>query len=44
MYEFFERELKQYMTDDLDPLGRLIIECCLGHGRVDDYEKLIPSQ
>jgi hypothetical protein len=44
MYEFFERELKQYMTDDLDPLGRLIIECCLGHGSVDDYEKLIPSQ
>ncbi len=40
--EFFHRELSQYLSDDLDPLGRKIIECCLGNGSVEDYVALLP--
>jgi hypothetical protein len=40
--DFFKRELEQYLTEDLDPLGRQIIECCLNDGTVEDYVKLIP--
>ncbi len=40
--DFFKKELKKYLTDDLDPLGRQIIECCLNDGTLEDYNKLIP--
>ena len=40
--EFFHRELRQYLDDDLDPLGRKIIECCLANGNVDDYVAQLP--
>ncbi|MBP8214988.1 MAG: DUF4914 family protein [Propionivibrio sp.] len=40
--EFFHKELTQYLDDDLDPLGRKIIECCLANGSVDDYMTLLP--
>ena len=40
--DFFKTELKQYLTDDLLPLGREIIECCLNDGELDDYLKFIP--
>jgi hypothetical protein len=42
LYDFFRRELQQYLEDDLDTLGREIIECCLDGGSVDDYARLIP--
>ncbi len=36
---FFKRELAPYLDEsDLDPIGRRIIECCLGGGSVEDYE------
>ena len=35
--DFFKQELQKYLTDDLDPLGREIIECCMNDGTVDDY-------
>jgi len=41
--EFFEKHLKEYLVDDLEPLGRQIIQCCLDNGKVDDYEKLMNS-
>lgn len=44
LQEFFDRELKQYLNNDLDPLGKSIIECCLGRGKVEDYERLLPSE
>ena len=38
---FFKETLREYLSDDLDPLGRQIIECCLNDGQWDDYEALI---
>ncbi|GEL94806.1 DUF4914 family protein [Cellulomonas composti] len=39
---FFRAELEQYLTDELDPLGRAIIELVLKDGSVADYEALTP--
>lgn len=41
--EFFHRELRPFLTDDLHPLGRTIIECCLDGGQVQDYQSLIAT-
>ena len=40
--DFFKSELVQFLTDDLDPLGRQIIEVCLRDGTLADYEALTP--
>jgi len=40
--DFFQAELAQFLTDDLDPLGRAIIEVCLRGGGVDEYAALTP--
>ena len=40
--DFFKDQIKQYLADDLDPLGRQIIECCLNDGTLDDYLRLTP--
>jgi hypothetical protein len=40
--EFFHRELRPFLTPDLDPLGRTIIEACLNDAKQEDYWKLIP--
>ena len=40
--DFFKSELVQFMTDDLDPLGRQIIEVCLRDGSLDEYLALTP--
>lgn len=40
--DFFKSELKQFLTDELDPLGRAIIEVCLRDGSVEEYEALTP--
>lgn len=42
--EFFKTELRPFLTDDLDPLGRKIIEACLNDATQEDYWKLIPHQ
>jgi len=42
--EFFERQLTDFLEDDLHPLGRKIIDCCLSGGTVADYCSLIDSQ
>ena len=39
---FFRSELVQFLTPELSPLGREIIEVCLRGGRVADYEALTP--
>lgn len=40
---FFRQELEPYLTeDDLDPLGRQIIEGCLSGVTVADYEAILP--
>ena len=40
--DFFKSELPQFLTDDLDPLGRAIIETCLADGTVEQYAALTP--
>jgi hypothetical protein len=40
--DFFHREIRQFLVDDLDPVGREIIQCCLDSGDVEAYERLIP--
>ena len=39
---FFHQQLEQFLGDDLQPLGRRIIECCLEGGTVADYAGLLP--
>lgn len=36
--EFFVDQLGKFLVDDLDPLGREIIEVCLDNGTLADYE------
>jgi hypothetical protein len=38
LYAFFHKHLPEYVSSDLDPLGRSIIECCMDKGSVTDYE------
>lgn len=42
LQEFFEKELALFQNDDLLPLGKEIIQCCLDKGSVEDYLKLVP--
>ncbi len=42
--DFFKQEIEQFLTDDLMPLGRQIIECCLKGGSIEDYAALIPHE
>ena len=41
LYDFFKEELQQYLTPDLNPKGREIIEACLRGATVEEYEKLL---
>src|SRR4051812_16173278 len=41
LYDFFRRQLGEFLEEDLDPLGRRIIECCMDNGTLADYEALI---
>lgn len=38
---FFKEHLATFLEDDLHPLGRRIIECCMDKGSLDDYMSLI---
>ena len=40
--DFFNAELAQFCTDDLDPLGRQIIDVCLRSGTIEEYIALTP--
>ncbi len=44
LFHFFHNILQDYMVEDLDPLGREIIEVCMDGGNVADYQALIPSE
>jgi hypothetical protein len=41
LYEFFRKELAQFIQPQLAILGKNIIECCLDDGCVEDYEQFI---
>ncbi len=38
---FFHRELRQFYTDELHPVGRRIIDVCLNNGSIQDYEEAL---
>lgn len=40
--EFFKRELDQYLSRRLNPLGKKIIETCINDGSLKDYLEHIP--
>lgn len=40
--EFFKKELHQFLTPELSPLGRRIIEACLAGATVEEYNDIIP--
>lgn len=42
--DFFKNELVQYNTEELDPLGRQIIECFMRDGSLEDYCDIIPMR
>jgi hypothetical protein len=42
LLDFFKRELADYDSPDLHPLGRKIIDCCMKDGLVEDYVRLMP--
>ncbi len=44
LFEFFRRTLPPFLTPDLCPLGRQIIECALEGGTLSDFEALIPAE
>lgn len=39
--EFFKKELEKFLTPDLDPVGRKIIECCMNDGTIEDYVNIL---
>lgn len=41
LVNFFKKELEKFLTPDLNPLGRQIIECCMNDGTVEDYVNLL---
>ncbi|MCX7786136.1 MAG: DUF4914 family protein [Spirochaetes bacterium] len=42
--DFFQRELKKFLSPELHLSGRLIIECFMDKGSVADYESLLPHK
>ncbi len=40
--DFFKEQLPQFLTDDLDPVGRQIIELCLNDAPLEDYLAITP--
>lgn len=41
--EFFKREVKKFMTNELNPIGRDIINVCLHDGTLEDYIAVFPA-
>lgn len=40
---FFNEYVREFLTPELHPLGKTIIECCLDGGQVGDYQGLIAT-
>lgn len=41
---FFHKQLQDFSSSDLDPLGRQIIDCCFSKGSTEDYQNLLGPQ
>jgi hypothetical protein len=44
LFDFFKKELQQYLTPELSKKGKKIIEACLSGASVEDYLKFIPQK
>ncbi|MBN1992038.1 MAG: DUF4914 family protein [Anaerolineae bacterium] len=44
LYNFFRQCLADFLSEDLAPMGKHIIRCCLDGGKLEDYEALIPME
>ncbi|MCB9359072.1 DUF4914 family protein [Candidatus Woesearchaeota archaeon] len=42
--DYFKSELKQFLSPELDPLGKKIINLFMKGGKLQDFEKLIPGE
>ena len=42
--DFFKDQVAQFDTEEMNPLGRQIIQCCLRDGTLDDYLALTPMK
>lgn len=40
--DFFKKQIREFMTDELDPIGRHIIELCLNDAGLEDYLAVTP--
>lgn len=40
--DFMKEQLQQYLTDELDPIGRQIIELCMNDAPLEEYLKITP--
>jgi len=40
--DFFKEQISEFLTDELDPLGRQIIELCLNDAPLEEYLKITP--
>ena len=41
---FFKKEITKFLSKDIDPLGKEIINCCLEDGSIEDYLNLMPMR
>lgn len=44
LFDFFKDELNQYLTPELNPKGREIIEACLRGASVEEYERIFNAE
>ena len=44
LINFFKEELEKFMSLELDPLGKKIIECCLNDASIEEYLDLMPMK
>ncbi|MCF6333323.1 MAG: DUF4914 family protein [Draconibacterium sp.] len=42
LQEFFEKELRKYLNEDLFLTGKKIIEACLSNASIEEYNNIIP--
>ncbi|MFO8001063.1 MAG: DUF4914 family protein [Marinilabilia sp.] len=42
LFDFFKKELPKFLTPDLSPTGKRIIEACLNDASVEEYSSIIP--
>ena len=42
--DFFKEQIQEFLTDDLDPIGRQIIELCLNDAGLEEYLAITPMK